>query len=196
MTVVQLEDFGPVALQPVQLDSVDTTEEERLVVFEQGYSAGWDDAVKAQAENSAIASEDLVNHLRDLSFTFHEAVQHMASELEPFLQALVEQLVPEVVEHSVVLRIADQLGKTAGLEQNNLVLLRCSPQRHAFLTSALNASVDMPLAVTVDRNLAPDAVILEFGSNAQDFDFSSISQHIRNAIDAYVFATKQETLNG
>ena len=53
----------------------DALEEQRLASFEQGYSAGWEDAVQAQEQSRGQVSAELAKSLEDMSFTYHEAVK-------------------------------------------------------------------------------------------------------------------------
>ena len=45
--------------------------------YETGYSAGWDDAVRAETEAHKRISAEFARNLQDLGFTFHEARAHV-----------------------------------------------------------------------------------------------------------------------
>jgi hypothetical protein len=57
---------------------VDAVEEAKVASFEQGYKAGWDDAVAAQSEDQTRIRADLARNLQSLSFTYQEARSHMS----------------------------------------------------------------------------------------------------------------------
>ena len=105
-----LEDFtAPAAGVAVHLLDEDALEEQRLAAFEQGYGAGWEDAVQAQEQTGTQLSSDLSATLSDLSFTYQEALTRMTLSLEPMFQSLVQTILPETIEHGFAKRLTEQL---------------------------------------------------------------------------------------
>ncbi|MBA3904750.1 MAG: flagellar biosynthesis protein, partial [Rhodocyclaceae bacterium] len=73
MPALRLEAFDKVAatdgsIQP--LVEATAVEEAKVASFEQGYSAGWDDAVAAQNGDQTRIRADLARNLQSLAFTF------------------------------------------------------------------------------------------------------------------------------
>lgn len=197
MIAAYLEDFGPVALVPDSEDKSDTAgEEQRLAVFEQGYSAGWDDAIAAQARNTQIASDAFAKNLGDLSFTYQEAVQHVTAALTPFLKTLAETLVPDALDAGFVQRIAGQLAEAIELESSVDVAVRCAPSRQPIVSAALPKLIDMPVKVVADNSLSPDAVSIGFATSERHIDLSELSEHIRQSIDGFAFQLDKDRSHG
>jgi flagellar M-ring protein FliF len=71
-----LEDFATLAGPAAQAPSDPApalADAERLAAYEQGYRAGWDDAVRAEAADQARIGAELARNLQEMSFSFHEA---------------------------------------------------------------------------------------------------------------------------
>lgn len=192
-----LEDFGPVAITAdTQSDAETTAEDHRLAVFEQGYAAGWDDAIKAQAENTAIASEQFSMNLRDLSFTYHEVAQHISVALRPFLTALTENLVPASLDASVIAFIVEELHKAAALSARVDVHITCAPFRLPLLEAALPATPGMQVKILSDETFQKDELCIRFGQTEQRIDLSEITEQIRTSVDAFTFQAQKDLSHG
>ena len=82
-----LEDFGgtrgAAGSHPAPND--EEIETRRLAAFEEGYQAGWDDALHAHTQDRMRLTSDLAQNLLDMSFTYNEAYTHLFRELRPLL---------------------------------------------------------------------------------------------------------------
>lgn len=192
-----LEDFGPVALVPdLASEAEAAAEEQRLAVFEQGYAAGWDDAIKAQADNSNIATETFAKNLGDLAFTYHEAASNLAAALVPFLAKITEQIVPAGLEASAVAMIAEELCQSAQNAGRIPVEVTCSPFREAMLVDSLPSGLAMPIKISSDASMNRDEVSLRFGDIERQIDLSDIAAQIETAIAAFSFQVQKDLSHG
>ncbi len=76
-------------------------EEAKVASFEQGYSAGWDDAVAAQQDDKGRISADLARNLQSLSFTFQDARSHVLQSVKPLILEMINRLLPEVARETL-----------------------------------------------------------------------------------------------
>ncbi len=197
MIATYLEDFGPAAFPPESdTDGESVEEEQRLAIFEQGYSAGWEDAIAAQAKNTHVASETFAKNLSDLSFTYQEAVQNVTAALVPFLQALADTLVPDALEAGLAQRIATDLAQAVDVENAAEVTVRCSPARHPLISVAVPAALEMPVKIVADPALPTDAVSLTFATSERHIDLSELTAHIRQSIEAFAFQLNKDLSHG
>jgi len=65
--------------------------------YEQGYAAGWDDAIEEEKSANERIGAEFARSLRDLGFTFHEARNHVLSAMEEFLGQVGNSLMPQLV---------------------------------------------------------------------------------------------------
>ena len=71
----------------------------QLDAFEEGYRAGWDDAIKAQSDDRTRISE-FAQNLQDLSFTYHEAYSHAINAMTPLLEDIVRSVLPKIAHEA------------------------------------------------------------------------------------------------
>jgi flagellar assembly protein FliH len=99
MKALNLEVFDipqPQANTPVVMLEAIAFEEAKLSAYDQGYRAGWDDAVQAQSSDQAQISAELARNLKSLSFTFAEARGHVLAAMQPLLADIVARLLPTI----------------------------------------------------------------------------------------------------
>ena len=99
MTIAHLlEDFGiKTPVEPVSSFSEEIVEEAKLVSFEKGYTAGWDDAIEAKDKETTHVSATLATSLEDLSFTYHEAQSQLMESLDPMFKVLTSVILPDTM---------------------------------------------------------------------------------------------------
>ena len=86
MCALRLEVFtmpdAPLARTTVVMD-VGALEDLRILAYEQGYTAGWDDAAAAQTDDQSRIKADFARNLQSLGFTFQEARMHVLRAIHP-----------------------------------------------------------------------------------------------------------------
>ncbi|WP_170401227.1 ABC transporter ATP-binding protein [Ruegeria arenilitoris] len=169
----------------------DALEEQRLAAFEQGYSAGWEDAVQAQEQSRGQVSAELAKSLEDMSFTYHEAVTRMTLSLEPMFQSLVKVVLPETLDRSFAARLVEQLADMAreqvGQPMQIFVPTGCGGEVEALLPQDMSA----PTRVIEDPALEPGQARLQVGTSQREVDCSGLLASVAGAFDAYVFEAKE-----
>ncbi len=198
MTIAHLfEDFTASALgEPMQLLSEEALEDERLAAFERGYSAGWEDALAAQADDKAKLSEALRANLQDLSFTYHDALAQMNANLRPLLDTMIGAVLPGAMAASFGHHIVDQLQQLAReqIEQPMSVVVPsgCREPVLALLEQSVPTRVD----VSEDDRLEADQAWLRVGDHELELDGGALLEEIRAAVEAFNFQTAKDNANG
>ena len=82
--------------EALALDRASAAEEERLAAYEQGYSAGWEDAANAANQDQTQIRGDLARSIQALGFTFHDAGMHVLKALAPLIREKLTHSVEEV----------------------------------------------------------------------------------------------------
>ena len=78
--------------------SQEALEDIKLEAFESGYSAGWEDALKAQFDSQTETVNAFVATLQDVSFGYHEARAGLIKAMQPVLSDIINKLLPEVAQ--------------------------------------------------------------------------------------------------
>jgi len=186
-----LEDFDPVREgEAVTLTDV-SLEDERLAAFETGYQAGWDDAVKAQAEDARRITADLAQNLQDLSFTYEEAHAAVLQALRPLLTQMTTAVLPRVAQESLGPRLAEMLDEIARDQGRLAVTIAASPDDAPRLAQLLEDRADIGAKLTEDDTLGPGQVSLRFGETEHEIDLAEVLAGIDTAIRGFFDQTQQ-----
>lgn len=188
LEVFELDDRGD---DRVNLDQSEF-EECRLAAYEQGYTAGWDDAIAAQDGEIARLRADLGRNLGDLSFTYHEAHSHVLRTLEPLLHDMVTKVLPAIARESLGQMVLDQLRPMARDLAGQPVTLVANPANRALLESLVIGQASFPLAFRDEPSLGDGQVYLRLGEAESRIDLDGVISAISAAVSAFFRIEKQE----
>ena len=169
----------------------DALEEQRLASFDQGYSAGWEDATQAQESSRGQVSDDLARSLEDMSFTYHEAVQWMAQSLEPMFQSLTKVVLPEAMDRGFAARLAEELTDMARTQIGQPMQVFVPEGRAAEVEGMIPDAISSPVQVVEDASLDLGQARLKVGISQREVDCSGVLAAIDQAFQAYVFQAKE-----
>lgn len=187
-----LEDFAGLARgTPVALTDV-TLEEHKLEAFEKGYQAGWDDAAKANSEDTRSISADFAQNLQDLSFTYQEAYSAALDGLQPLFEEIISALLPELMRQSLGVQIVEQLNELARTQPKQTVELLMAPENAPALDAVLEDATAMPLSIVEDASLAEGQIFIRFGSEEREIDLSDIVTQIGTAARGFFDENRKE----
>ncbi len=88
--------------------SEEALEDQKLQSFEEGYQAGWDDAVKAQSDDKTRVSAQLDQSLQEMSFTYHEALAKLTNAMKPLMEQIVDKLLPAMARETLGAHVIEQ----------------------------------------------------------------------------------------
>lgn len=191
---VQLEVFELTDMtdQRVELGQAEL-EETRLASYEQGYSAGWDDAVAAQDKEIARLRADLGRNLEDMSFTFHEAHSHVLRTLEPLLHDMVNKVLPAIARQSLAPMILEHLRPIARELSDVPITLLANPVNREVLERLVIADAPFPLTFQEEESLGEGQVYLKFGTGDETrIDLDGVIGAISSAVSGFFHIEKQQ----
>lgn len=193
-----LEDFSnrPQTGETARWVGEDEWEDHRLAAFEQGYSAGWDDAVRVQAEDQSRVSEALMRGLEDISFSYHEALAQMLASLEPLFRSLVDAVLPEAMARSFGHHIVAQLRQMAEQQASGPVVLVLPAGAGAAIRPMLERDFPMPVDLREDPALAPGRAFVRLGEAERELDCQRLIASLATAIEAFTYEAKEESRHG
>lgn len=193
-----LEDFssGIGSGDVMKLISDVALEDQRLASFEQGYSAGWEDAFEAQEKDQSRITGKLADSLGDLSFTYHEAVSQLLASLEPVFRSAVELVLPAIMARSFGQHVVEQLCDMARDQVSGPASLVVPVGAGATLSPILTQEMTMPVEVTEDPNLDAGRAYIRIGSSERELDSTALLDSIRDTIDAFTYQLDEESQHG
>lgn len=193
-----LEDFGHAPAETgceVQL-SGEEFETRRLEAYEDGYKAGWDDALQSQSDDHTRISADLARNLQDLSFTYVEAVSQVSRGLRPLLAHLVETVLPEVARKSFAPKLVEELEQMACQSQSAQARIVVSPANRDAVAALIGKDPGFPLEIVAEPTLGPGQAHLRFGQVERALDLDGALCGISQAFDAFFHETERELDHG
>ncbi|MCB2124432.1 MAG: flagellar biosynthesis protein [Rhodobacteraceae bacterium] len=170
----------------------DELEEARLQSYEQGYAAGWDDAVAAQDGEIARLRADLGRNLEDLSFTYHEAHSHVLRTLEPLLHDMVTKVLPAIARESLGHVVLDHLRPLARELAGAPITVVANPINRPLIETLLTAGSEFPLSFADEASLGEGQVYLKLGEAEARVDLDGVIAAISAAVSAFFRIEKQE----
>jgi len=187
-----LEDFGSASDSgsATTVFSDVAVEDLRLAAFEQGYSAGWDDAIKVQRDQQKHLSEALAGRLDDLSFTYQEARVEMMKSVIPLLRAFVDKVLPEALNMTLAANVFEALREMAYDRTDLTAELRIPAQASAALKSILTRETALPVSLIEDETLEEGQVHLKLGQLQRAVDVTGLVSEMRSAVEAFESQTQ------
>ncbi|MEC3861564.1 ABC transporter ATP-binding protein [Mesobacterium sp. TK19101] len=192
-----LPNFGSSTLerQDPRMD-VEALEVLKLASFEEGYKAGWDDAVKAQRGDFHRVSSDLAQNLQDLSFTYHEAVNHVVNATAPMLRQMVETLLPALGRDVLALHLADRLRTVLdGLDKPD-VIIAVSPADHDTVAPMLDQVTSLPVRLQSDPMLGAGQADIRFGDTESRIDLGEVLEGISALVESFLYENEKALKHG
>ncbi len=193
-----LEDFstGVASGDVMKLMSDVALEDRCLASFEQGYSAGWEDAFAAQEKDKTRITGNLANSLGDLSFTYHEAMTQLMTSVEPVFQSLIDLVLPDIMACTIGPHIVEQLCEMARDQASGPVALVVPAGIGTVLSPILTREFSMPVKITEESGMDPGRAYLRLGTVEREIDSNALLASIHDTIDTFMHQNHEELKNG
>ncbi|MBO9473779.1 MULTISPECIES: hypothetical protein [unclassified Shimia] len=191
------EDFGGISEpQPAPIEEVEGNEDEMLESFEQGYKAGWDDAISAKSEEHASMSAELARKLQDLSFTYHEAREAIIADMAPTIEKAIMTVLPELARQAIGAMAVEQLNSIVRESSETPVILSAAPDAYQPVIDVMPEKPQLPVEVVRDESLGEGQIRFEFAERERLLDMSEVLATVAEALKAFTHETRKEAQNG
>ena len=194
LEVFDLPDF-PASRSTVLMDA-GALEDMRMQAFEQGYTAGWDDAATSHSDEQGRIKADFARNLQTLGFTFQEARMHVLRSLQPLIQQIATCLLPQFARKALASVVLETLMPIAGEIADAPVTLVLNPASRAPVQGLLEQATGLPLTVIEEPTLGEGQVYLRLGDIETRVDLDAATDAIIRAIDDFFDTVEKEKLHG
>ena len=195
MSRIRLEVFpndDPVNPDDVVIISKTLLEDIRLIAFDKGYAAGWDDAVGAQNDDAARLKSEVARSVQAMAFGFQEARAHLLKSLAPLIAAMVGKLLPDVARASLGPIVLDQLMPMAEVLTDTPVTILLHPRARENIEALLLGAPGLPVTLVEDRNLGEGQVYLKSPEVETLIDLDRATADITAAIRGFFELTQED----
>ncbi|MEL6563031.1 MAG: hypothetical protein AAFQ59_01200 [Pseudomonadota bacterium] len=180
------QDFGTelVPAKPNSSVSRDSLEDEKLQAFENGYQAGWDDSIKAQANLDLSISSALAANLQDASFQYHEVRAQLTRSMREIMQGVVATILPDIAKQTLGAHLVQLVEAHARGTMEHTIELRVP---EAAIDHVERLLPDSPIAYSLmaDPTLAQDQATMRLGETEHAVDLGRMVKDITVAIETY-----------
>ncbi|WP_309664855.1 flagellar biosynthesis protein [Tabrizicola sp.] len=171
-------------------------EDAKIASFEQGYTAGWDDATAAQSGDQTRIRADLARNLQTLSFTYQEARNHVLQAIRPLIIEMTSRLLPEMAREALAPTVLETLMPMADEMADTPLTLVLNPAVRAQVESLLEQATGLPMTIEEEPSLSEGQVYIRFGTVETKVDLAQATAEIANAVRAFFSVTQEETAHG
>jgi flagellar assembly protein FliH len=171
-------------------------EETRLAAYDQGYAAGWEDAVAAQADEQVNLRADLARNLQALSFTYQEARAHLLGSLGPFVQDMVARLLPEVAREALAPVVLETLMPLADQACEAPVTIVVAPAARPPVEALLAEATGLPVTLVEEPTLGEGQAYLRLETAEVVVDLDRAVAEITAAVRDFFALSGKENRHG
>lgn len=168
-------------------------ESERLEAFENGYASGWEDAQKALEESTQVISQEFGKSLKDLSFSYHEAVAQVQKSIAPLLRTIFEKTLPDQVNTGFGTFLIEHIQKTlADQSDKQPITVTVGVDRVGMLQDLVEQETSLNIVVKSDPSFDNLTAEIGFEDFAQDIDLGAVLHEMQQNIEAFIQHNEQE----
>lgn len=171
---------------------ISALEEARLAAYEQGYSAGWEDAANATSEDQNRIGADLARSIQALGFTYHEARMHVLRAIGPLLQEMVGRLLPEMAREALAPVVLETLMPLAETMADAPVSIVMNPAVRPAIEALLERATGLPLTLIEEPTLSEGQVYLRLGDTETHVDLDRATAEIATAVRGFFGFTQKD----
>lgn len=194
--LLQLEEFESAGAGQGAAPLAAENEELRLAAYEQGYSAGWEDALAAQNADMARLRSDLGHNLSEMAFSFADARSHVLASLEPLLRDMVNKVLPVTAHKALGHMILQELLPVAEGLTNAPILVRTAPENRDIVADLLARETRLPLQVVAEPTLGEGQAYLKLGATEMNVDLDGVIDAIATAVAAFFHIERDSHAGG
>lgn len=170
--------------------------EANLQAFENGYQAGWQDAMAAHETDQNRMSAELSQKFQEMSFTYHEARSKLLSSLQPVAAAMIEKLLPGLMRESLRANLAEQLEDILQQSTENAIELVVAPAQLEIVQEHMELQPGVPFALKAEPSLGEGQVYLKVDQTERRIDIEDLYEQISQSLSCFVQQSTMEASHG
>lgn len=187
MSPLRLEVFEGQADAPDHAVMADSgyLEDLKLAAYEQGYSAGWEDASSSDESDLRTRQLAAARNLQALAFTHHEARGLLLRALAPVIRSMTDTILPEIARAALGAVVLEEVTKAAGQALDAPLTLHVHPESRALVEPMLQATTGLSVLLLDEPSLPPEQVLLRAAPEERLIDLADSVARIRAAVDDF-----------
>lgn len=188
MPALRLEVFDTVTAgdgAPQPLVEASALDEAKVAAFEQGYSAGWEDAAAAQEGDQARIRADLARNLQSLAFTFQDARTHVLQAIRPLILEMTTRLLPEIAREALGPAVLQAVIPMAEKLADAPLTLVLNPAVRDRVETLIAQATGLPMQIEDEPSLGEGQVYIRLGPTEAKVDLTQATEDIATAVRGF-----------
>jgi flagellar biosynthesis/type III secretory pathway protein FliH len=188
MPALRLEVFDTVTTgdgAPRPLVEASALDDAKVASFEQGYSAGWEDAAAAQEGDQARIRADLARNLQSLAFTFQDARTHVLQAIRPLILEMTTRLLPEVSREALAPAVLEAIMPLAEDLADAPLTLVLNPAVRDRVETLVAQATGLPMQIEEEPSLGEGQVYIRLGPTETKVDLTQVTDEITAAVRGF-----------
>ncbi|MFN6925731.1 MAG: flagellar biosynthesis protein [Tabrizicola sp.] len=165
-------------------------DEAKVASFEQGYTAGWEDAVAAQAGDQSRIRADLARNLQSLAFTFQDARTHVLQAIRPLILEMTSRVLPEIAREALAPMVVEALMPMAEEIADSPVRLVLNPAVRERVEDIVAQATGLPVEIEEEPSMPEGQVYIRMGTAETKVDLTKVTADISAAVRAFFNLSK------
>jgi flagellar assembly protein FliH len=188
MPALRLEVFDTVTAgdgAPQPLVEASALDEAKVASFEQGYSAGWEDAAAAQEGDQSRIHADLARNLQSLAFTFQDARTHVLQAIRPLILEMTARLLPEIAREALAPTVLEAVMPLADDLADAPITLVLNPAVRDRVEALVARASGLPMRIEEEPSLGEGQVYIRLGPTETKVDLAQVTDDISAAVRGF-----------
>jgi flagellar assembly protein FliH len=188
MPTLRLEVFDTVTAgdgAPQPLVEASALDDAKVASFEQGYSAGWEDAAAAQDGDQSRIRADLARNLQSLAFTFQDARTHVLQAIRPLILEMTARLLPEVAREALAPAVLEAVMPLADELADAPLTLVLNPAVRDRVETLIAQATGLPMQIEEEPSLGEGQVYIRLGPAETKVDLTQVTDDIAAAVRGF-----------
>ncbi|SUZ30596.1 hypothetical protein ROE7235_00320 [Roseibaca ekhonensis] len=171
-----LEDGAPLTPQDAEML--------RTRAFEEGYGAGWSDALEQMRDEDALRRAAAEEALQAISFSFHEARDQLESSFMALAGEMITVLLPDLLPEALPRLLARELRALGTRQFSGRLELLCAPGAVDGMSELVKTVNGMEILLVEEPSFTESQVAIRIDQNARHIDLDGAMSALRAGLSA------------
>lgn len=172
----------------------------RKTGYEQGYGAGWADAVEQMRDEDALRRAAAMDALQAIDFTYSEACASVEGAFLAMLRNMVELVLPQAMRPALAAILIEEIRAALARQPRATMVIYCAPAARALLEEVVSDFPALSFEVIEEPAFPLERVTLKLGSQSREIDFDHVLGRLRALLDSHAQPLRpsplKEQMNG
>jgi hypothetical protein len=178
MLKLEVFDLGHLDAQSPLLDRFQA-EKLRENAYEQGYAAGWQDALEHMRNEDELRNIAAQEALQAIGFSYNEAHQALVGSFLALIQAMLEKLLPEAAHLALPVFLSAELEALVAQNTRAEVQLICAPGARDRLAELVASCAQIKIELVEEPSFSESQLLLRLDSQEREIDLSGLLHKMR-----------------